>query len=259
MTHAEMAYKTVQQGQGTDQEQLVMGEIPQVYYIARRIHERLPQHVALEDLVHSGVLGLIDAVRNFDASKNVQFKSYAQFRIRGAILDSLRELDWASRRTRDKRKLVDQTIAALSLKLGRAPNDEEMAAELGIELTALHLLLGKLDSLNMVGQQVAYGDDNEQHDLIESAPARDEDNPFHQCLRTEMRDRLAGAIGSLSGKEQQVISLYYREELTMKEIASVLDIGESRVSQLHSAALKKLRSTLEAASVQGVKTFTSDC
>jgi len=198
-------------------------------------------------------------VRNFDSSKNVQFKSYAQFRIKGAILDSLRELDWASRRTRDKRKHVDQTIAALTTKFGRAPTEEEMAAELGIELTALHQLLGKLDSLNMIGQQVAYGEDNEQHDLIESAPAKEEDNPFQQLLRTEMRDRLAGAIGSLSGKEQQVISLYYREELTMKEIADVLDIGESRVSQLHSAALKKLRGTLEAARVHGMKTFTSDC
>jgi RNA polymerase sigma factor for flagellar operon FliA len=254
-----MAYKTVQTGQGNDQDQMVMGEIPQVYYIARRIHERLPQHVAFEDLVHSGVIGLIDAVRNFDASKNVQFKSYAQFRIRGAILDSLRELDWASRRTRDKRKHVDQTIAALTAKLGRAPTEEEMAAELGIELAALHQLMGRIDSLQMVGQQVSYGEDNEQHDLIESAPAREEDNPFHQCLHAEMRDRLAGAIGMLSGKEQQVISLYYREELTMKEIAGVLDIGESRVSQLHSAALKKLRATLEAASVQGSKTFTSDC
>ena len=210
MTHAEMAYKTVQQGQGTDQEQLVMGEIPQVYYIARRIHERLPQHVALEDLVHSGVLGLIDAVRNFDASKNVQFKSYAQFRIRGAILDSLRELDWASRRTRDKRKQVDQTIAALSLKLGRDPTDEEMAAELGIELTALHQLLGKLDSLNMVGQQVAYGEDNEQHDLIESAPAQGRGQsvspvpahrnagPFGGRHRVAFRKRTAGNFPLLS-------------------------------------------------------------
>jgi RNA polymerase sigma factor for flagellar operon FliA len=259
MTHAEMAYKEAQRGSGDDQDQLVMGEIPQVYYIARRIHERLPQHVALEDLVHSGVLGLIDAVRNFDASKNVQFKSYAQFRIRGAILDSLRELDWASRRTRDKRKRVDQTMALLSLKLGRKPTDEEMAAELGIELTALHQLLGKLDALSMVGQQVSVGEDDSQVDLVESAPAKEEDDPFHQCLRTEMRDRLAGVIGCLSGKEQQVISLYYKEELTMKEIAAVLDIGESRVSQLHSAALKKLRAALEAACVQGVQAFTSDC
>ena len=114
MTLAEAAYKEIQRGAGTDHDQMVMGEIPQVYYIARRIHERLPQHVSFEDLVHSGVLGLIDAVRNFDSSKNVQFKSYAQFRIKGAILDSLRELDWASRRTRDKRKHVDQTIAALA-------------------------------------------------------------------------------------------------------------------------------------------------
>lgn len=258
MTHAEMAYKQVQSV--NEQDQLVMGEIPQVYYIARRIHERLPQHVSFEDLVHSGVLGLIDAVRSFDATKNVQFRSYAQFRIRGAILDSLRELDWASRRTRDKRKRVDNIVAALSLKLGRAPTEEEMAAEMGIELTALHQLLGRLDALTMVGQQVSAGQDHgEQLDLIESAPAKTEDDPFHQCLRTEMRERLAGAISGLSKKEQQVIALYYREELTMREIADVLDIGESRVSQLHSGALKKLRATLEQASVAGVQAFTGDC
>jgi RNA polymerase sigma factor for flagellar operon FliA len=259
MTLAEMAYKQAQVA-GNEQDQMVLGEISQVYYIARRIHERLPQHVSFEDLVHSGVIGLIDAVRNFDASKNVQFKSYAQFRIRGAILDSLRDLDWASRRTRDKRKHVDEIVARLSLRLGRQPTEEEMAAEMGIELTALHQLLGRLDALTMIGQQVSSGnDDGEQLDLVESAPAKTEDDPFHQCLRTEMKERLAGAISVLSGKEQQVISLYYKEELTMREIAGVLDIGESRVSQLHSAALKKLRSTLEEAAVAGVEAFTSDC
>ncbi|HUK25266.1 MAG TPA: FliA/WhiG family RNA polymerase sigma factor [Terriglobales bacterium] len=254
MTQAEMAYQQAQRAE--DQDELVMGEIPQVYYIARRIHERLPQHVAFEDLVHSGVLGLIDAVRNFDASKNVQFKSYAQFRIRGAILDSLRELDWASRRTRDKRKRLDDLVARLSLKLGRQPSDEEMAAEMGIELTALHKLLGRLDNLSMVGQQVTFGQDrSEQHDLVESAPADPQEDPFHQCLRTEMRDRLAQAIAGLNQKEQQVVALYYREELTMREIAEVLEIGESRVSQLHSGALAKMRLALEEASVTGIQAF----
>jgi RNA polymerase sigma factor for flagellar operon FliA len=259
MTHAEMAYKQAQSG-GVNQEELVLGEIPQVYYIARRIHERLPQHVALEDLVHSGVIGLIDAVRNFDATRNVQFKSYAQFRIHGAIMDSLRDQDWASRRTRDKRKQLDGMVAKLALRLGRQPTDEELALEMGIELTALHKLLGRLDNLTMVGQQVAAGNDGEESvDLVESAPAKPEDDPFHQCLRTEMRDRLAQAITKLSPKEQQVVALYYKEELTMKEIAKVLDIGESRVSQLHSAALTKLRSTLEQASVEGMRAFTTNC
>jgi RNA polymerase sigma factor for flagellar operon FliA len=259
MTHAEMAYKQAQSS-GANQDEMVLGEIPQVYYIARRIHERLPQHVAIEDLVHSGVIGLIDAVRNFDASRNVQFKSYAQFRIHGAIMDSLRDQDWASRRTRDKRKQLDGVVAKLALKLGRQPSDEELALEMGIELTALHKLLGRLDNLTMVGQQVAAGNDGEESvDLVESAPAKTEDDPFHQCLRTEMRDRLAQAIAHLSKKEQQVVSLYYKEELTMKEIAKVLDIGESRVSQLHSGALTKLRGTLEQASVQGMAAFNTNC
>jgi len=259
MMQAEMAYRGAQ-ARSDDQDQMIMGEIPQVYYIARRIHERLPQHVVFEDLVHSGVLGLIDAARNFDAAKNVQFKSYAQFRIRGAILDSLRDQDWASRRARDKRKHLDEVVARLSLKLGRQPSDEELAAEMGLQLTALHKLQGKLDALNMVGQQVAYGQDrSEQHDLVESAPANAEEDPFHQCLRAEMRERLAQAISGLSKKEQQVVSLYYREELTMREIAEVMDIGESRVSQLHSGALAKLRATLAQQAVQGVQAFTTEC
>ena len=258
MMQAEMAYKGA--SQALDQDQMVMGEIAQVYYIARRIHERLPQHVSFEDLVHSGVLGLIDAARHFDAGKNVQFKSYAQFRIRGAIIDSLREQDWASRRARDKQKHLDGVLARLSLKLGRQPSDEELAAEMGIELTALHKLQGKLDALTIVGQQVSYGQDrSEQHDLVESAPADPGDNPFHQCLRSEMRERLAQAIAGLSKKEQQVVSLYYREELTMREIAEVMDIGESRVSQLHSGALAKLRSTLEQHAVQSAQAFTTEC
>jgi RNA polymerase sigma factor FliA len=258
MTPVETAYRDPA-AEKEYQNRLVMEQLPQVYYIARRIHERLPQHVSLDDLVHAGVLGLIEALRKYDAGKNVQFKSFAQFRIRGAILDSLRELDWGSRRVRRKARAMDQAIERLAAKLGRAPDEEEIAAELGIELAALHQLLGHLDGLEVKGQQASSGEDRgETFDLIESAPAPAENNPFHQCLRGEMKRSLAQAIASLSQKEQQVISLYYREELTMKEIAAVLGVVESRVSQLHTAALAKLRVVLQKKAVDGVAEFISD-
>jgi len=258
MTPADTAYRDTT-AEKEYQNRLVMEELPQVYYIARRIHERLPQHVLFDDLVHAGVLGLIEALRKYDARKNVQFKSFAQFRIRGAILDSLRELDWGSRRLRRKARNIDQAVEKLAAKLGRQPDEEEIAAELGIELTALHQLLGHLDGLELKGQQATSGEDrSETFDLIESAPAPAEESPFHQCLRGEMKKSLADAITALSKKEQQVISLYYREELTMKEIAAVLDVVESRVSQLHTAALAKLRAALEEKAVEGVSEFICD-
>jgi RNA polymerase sigma factor for flagellar operon FliA len=258
MTPVETAYRDAT-AEKEYQNRLVMEELPQVYYIARRIHERLPQHVAFEDLVHAGVLGLIEALRKYDASKNVQFKSFAQFRIRGAILDSLRELDWGSRRLRRKARSIDQATERLAAKLGRQPDEEEIAAELGIQLTALHQLLSHLDGLELVGQQTPSGEDrSETFDLIESAAAPAAESPFHECLRGEMKKALARAIASLSEKEQQVISLYYREELTMKEIAAVLEVVESRVSQLHTAALAKLRAALQQMAVEGVAEFISD-
>lgn len=258
MTPVETAYRDPA-AEKEYQNRLVMEQLPQVYYIARRIHERLPQHVSFDDLVHAGVLGLIEALRKYDARKNVQFKSFAQFRIRGAILDSLRELDWGSRRLRRKARVIDQAIEKLAAKLGRQPDEEEIAAEMGIHLAALHQLLGHLDGLELKGQQSTSGEDrDETFDLIESAPAPAEFNPFHQCLRGEMKRALAQAISTLSQKEQQVISLYYREELTMKEIASVLNVVESRISQLHTAALAKLRAALQDKAVEGVAEFMND-
>jgi len=224
---------------------LVMKDLPQVYYIARRIHERLPQHVCFEDLVHAGVLGLIEALGHYDAGKNVRFKAFAQFRIRGAILDSLRALDWGSRQLRRKHRSMNDAIAKLAAKLGRQPDEEEIASELGIQLTALHKLQRRLEGLGLLNQQIGTAEDSaKSFDLIESAAAPALDNPFHQCLRGEMNEDLDNAIATLSDKEQQVISMYYREELTMKEIAVVLGVVESRVSQIHTAGLAKLRTAL---------------
>jgi RNA polymerase sigma factor for flagellar operon FliA len=244
MTHAEQAYAS-QQVDTDERNRLILQELPQVHFIARRIHERLPQHVPFEDLVNAGVIGLMDALRSYDPSKGVQLRAFTQFRIRGAILDSLRELDWGSRRLRHKGRQIDEKMLQLEAKLGRQPTDEELAAESGMSLEQLQSVLAQLDGLEIVGQQVdSHVDRNETQDLIESAPSKEEDSPFEILARSEMKDQLAKAVSMLSSKEQLVLSLYYKDELTMREVADVLDITQSRVSQLHASALMKLRHTL---------------
>lgn len=248
MTQAELAYKEAQE-ETDGRDQLIVKELPQVNYIARQISERLPQHVPFEDLVHAGVIGLIESVNSYDASKSVPFKAYAKFRIRGAILDSLRELDWGPRRLRRKGRRIEETIAALSVRLGRQPEEEEIAKEMDISLTKLHEITQHLDGLMLVGQEVtAAHDRSDTQDLIESAPSPGDDNPFSLCLQSEIKDKLAKAICTLSEREQMVISLYYKEDLTMKEVASVLQIAESRVSQIHALAIPKIRAALLQAS-----------
>lgn len=244
MTKAELAYRENVDGTNQDRDEIVLRELPQVYYIARRIFDRLPQHVPFEDLVHAGVIGLIEAIRSYDATKAVPLKSFAKFRIRGAILDSLREMDWGSRLIRQKARRMEEAIARLAVKFGRQPEEDEIAAELGVTLKELHDTALRVDGLRLVGQEVsAFYDRSETQDLVESAPSPDE-GPDELCLRSQIRDQLAEAIETLNEKEQMVISLYYKEELTMKEIAAVLGIGESRVCQIHSLAIPKLRSAL---------------
>jgi RNA polymerase sigma factor for flagellar operon FliA len=244
MTHAEQAYAS-QQGDMEERNRLIMQELPQVNFIARRIHERLPQHVPFEDLVNAGVIGLIDALKSYDPGKGVQLRAFTQFRIRGAILDSLRELDWGSRRLRHKGRQIEEKVLLLEAKLGRKPSDDELAAEVGMSLEQLQSVLAQLDGLELLGQQVdSHIDRNESQDLIESAPANEEESPFEVLAQSELKEQLAKAVSQLSSKEQLVLSLYYKDELTMREVAAVLDITQSRVSQLHASALLKLRTTL---------------
>ncbi len=238
-----------------ERDELVLGQLQEVQFIARRIHERLPKSVPLEDLVHAGVLGLLGAAGKYDPSRNVRFKSYAQFRIRGAIIDSLRTLDYASRRTRSHGRRVDEATTHLSLRLGRQPTEEEIAGELGVSLVALRIAR-TLDSLETMGQQVAQRSDRpETHDLVESAPASPDDSPLAQLVRLEMQQHLAKAIRELSEREQQVVSLYYVEQLTMQQIATIMDVREPRISQIHCAALTKLRSFLEQKEIEGIRSF----
>jgi RNA polymerase sigma factor for flagellar operon FliA len=228
-----------------EREHILLQQMPQVHYIARRIRERLPRHIALEDLIHAGVLGLIDALNKYDQSKHVQFSSYAKFRIRGAILDSLREMDWSPRELRRKARKVQDTYNGLSTRLGRSPNESEMADALGVSLREFQDLLAELDGLEIGSLHLCSPRDGSDEDLCEFLPSAPEETPFFICLRSEMRRLLAQSISELPEKERQVLSLYYFEELTMKEVGELLRIGESRVSQIHSMAVIRLRSRLQ--------------
>ena len=227
------------------EERLMMEHLPTVRYLARRIHKRLPQHIEMDDLVSAGVLGLIDAFRKFDPGKKVPFRSYAQFRIRGAILDSLRTLDWSPRDLRRKGRAIEEAIRALTARLGRAPAEPEVAAELGMELGEYQQLLGELKGLEIGTLHVEHSEDSGEEELA-YIPNRPEDDPLFCCLKSEMRTHLASAVDQLPERERLVMTLYYYEEMTMKEIGLAMGVVESRVSQIHASAVLHLRSTLGA-------------
>jgi len=228
-----------------EQERLMLEHLPTVRYLARRIHERLPQHVEIDDLVSAGVLGLIDAFRKFDPAKKVQFRSYAQFRIRGAILDSLRTLDWSPRELRRKGRAIEEAIRALTARLGRTPTEPEIASELGIELGEYQQLLGELKGLEIGTLHVERSEDSGDEELA-YIPNKPEEDPLFVCLKSEMRARLAAAVDQLPERERLVMTLYYYEEMTMKEIGLTLGVVESRVSQIHASAVLHLRALLAA-------------
>jgi RNA polymerase sigma factor for flagellar operon FliA len=226
-----------------EEERIMIEHLPIVRYIARRIHERLPQHVEMEELVSAGVLGLMDAFQKFDPAKKVQFRSYAQFRIRGAILDSLRTLDWSPRDLRRKGRAIEQAMRTLTARLGRSPSEQEIAGELRMKLGDYQQLLGDLKGLEIGTLHLERSEDSGEEELA-YVPNRPEDDPLFRCLQGEMRQRLAEAIGNLPERERLVMTLYYYEELTMKEIGLTLGVVESRVSQIHASAVLRLRSML---------------
>jgi RNA polymerase sigma factor for flagellar operon FliA len=234
-----------------ERQRLLNENLSEVRYIARRIHDRLPSHVPFDDLVHAGIIGLIDAVDKFDPRKNVQLKSYARFRIRGAILDSLRQMDWSPRNLRRQARRIEEENRELAAELGRAPSEPELAARMGLGLEEYQQLLGELRGLDL-GSLQAQSEDSGSDEANAAVASRTEEDPFQLTLRTEMRTLLAQAIEELDEKERQVLGLYYLEELTMKEVGVILDIGESRVSQIHTAALIRVRSRLQGRLNSGV-------
>ena len=227
----------------TEQERVLLEHLPIVRFLARRIHERLPQHVDIEDLVSAGVVGLMDAFAKFDPAKKVQFRSYAQFRIRGAILDSLRTLDWSPRELRRKGRAVEEAIRVLTARLGRAPGENEIAAEMEMSLDDYQQLLGDLKGLE-IGTLHVERNENSGEEELAYVPGKLEDDPLFHCLRGELEERLTDAIAHLPDRERLVMTLYYYEEMTMREIGLALGVVESRVSQVHASAVVHLRAAL---------------
>ena len=213
-------------------------------FLARRIHERLPQHVDIEDLVSAGVVGLMDAFAKFDPDKKVQFRSYAQFRIRGAILDSLRTLDWSPRELRRKGRAVEEAIHVVTARLGRPPGEGEVAEELGVSLDEYQQLLGELKGLEIGTLHIERNEDSGEEELA-YVPGRPDEDPLFRCLRGELEERLADAISHLPERERLVMTLYYFEEMTMREIGLALGVVESRISQVHASAVMRLRVALK--------------
>ncbi len=243
---AVQAYEEMNNPAAANSDQLLLEQLPQVKYIARRIHERLPQHVPFDDLLHAGIVGLIDAMHKFDASKNVRFASYAKFRIRGAILDSLRDMDWSPRDLRRKARLLETTMQKLQTELGRSATEPELAKAMDMTLEEFQHMLDEIRGLEVGSLQVESLEDGRETDLGETLPGPPDQDPFSMCMQGERKQMLADAIAELPEREQQVLALYYQEELTMKEVGAVLGIGESRVSQIHSVAVARLRATLSS-------------
>ena len=233
-----------------EQERVLLEHLPIVRFLARRIHERLPQHVEIEDLVSAGVVGLMDAFQKFDPAKKVQFRSYAQFRIRGAILDSLRTLDWSPRELRRKGRAVEEAVRVLTAKLGHAPSEAEVAAEMTIGLEEYQQLLGDLKGLEIGTLHMERNEDSGEEELA-YVPGRPDEDPLFRCLRGELEERLADAIQNLPDRERLVMSLYYYEEMTMREIGLALGVVESRISQVHASAVVHLRAALKDLAARG--------
>jgi RNA polymerase sigma factor FliA len=229
-----------------ERDELILEHLPQIKYIAQRIYAKLPSHVEMNDLVSAGILGLLDAIEKFDPSRGVKFKTYAELRIKGAILDSLRNLDWAPRSLRKKSKDLERVYRDLEQRLGRPATDKEVCDELEISLEEYFELLDQIKGLNLGSFQDMQGTDDDKNGepLIKYVPDAPQKDPFLIFHKSEIQKILGTAIDTLPKKERLVISLYYYDELTMKEIGKVLGVNESRVSQLHTKAVLKLRTKL---------------
>lgn len=227
-----------------EREALILKHLPQVRLIARRIHERLPESVSLEDLVSNGAIGLIAAIDNYDPSQNVKLMTYAEYRIRGAILDGLRSQDWAPRQNRKHGRLIEAAIAKVEQRVGRTPSEGEIARELGIPVEEYRTWLAETEGVQMANLEFVGGGP-ESVNLLRLISDSDATLPSRVMERAELERLLAQAIGNMPKPERTVLSLYYYEELNLREIAAIMDLHLSRISQLKTQAILRLRTVLQ--------------
>ncbi len=234
-------------------DRVVMEHLPLVKAIAVRVHEGLPVHVELDDLVHAGILGLFDAATKYNPNKKVAFASYAKHRIKGAILDSLRQLDWASRDMRRRHRQVEQITRDLCALLHRQPTEDELAERMGVAVSRWRQMALDLRNVGLVS---ADSRSQEQDELPPpDYPGSPDSQPDQMCAREQLRERLEQAMQVLPERYRKVVVLYYANELTMKEIGGMLGINESRVSQIHKAALEKMAAVLQENGITSARAF----
>jgi RNA polymerase sigma factor for flagellar operon FliA len=234
-------------------DQLILEHMPLVTAIAVHIQKSVPVHIELDDLIHAGVMGLFDAATKYRDDKEVAFPTYAKHRIRGAILDSLRQQDWASRDLRKRYKQMEAVTRDLTAKLQRSPTEAEIADAMGLSRRRWQALMVDFRSLGAAAIQQHAGD-REEYLLPEpaSAPALAPDQVF---ARSELRHRLETAMKDLPKRYRQVVKLYYERDLTMKEIGGLLGVNESRVSQIHKSALERMQTTLTGTGIHSSTMF----
>ncbi|WP_094547383.1 FliA/WhiG family RNA polymerase sigma factor [Petroclostridium xylanilyticum] len=223
-------------------EKLILEYSPLVKYVAGRLSIYFGNNVDYEDLLSYGIFGLIDAIDKFDLSKGVKFETYASLRIRGAIIDNIRKLDWVPRTLRQKNKEIEKAFTELEAKLGRPPLDSEIAGQLGISIDDFHKIINDLNVSHLISLDEFLEQNYEMN--VEFFNDNQLGNPTTYIESNEIKSILASAIDKLSDKEKTVITLYYFEELTLKEISAIMKVSESRISQLHSKAVTRLRSKL---------------
>lgn len=230
-----------------DKSQLIRDHLYLVDIIARRMVTQVPAFMNRDDIKSAGMLGLLDAANKFDSAKNILFKTFAEYRIRGAILDEMRKLDWFSRTLRDKQTRVGKTITDLELELGRDPEDHEVAKAMNMSLDEYRTMVGEVSHLGCVSLNETLDQSDEGRSFLDClSDERPGAAPGARIEEQQLTKKMAEVLAQLSEKERLVVTLYYYEELTQKEIAEVLELSEGRVSQLHSQALIKLRTKLGA-------------
>lgn len=227
----------------TERERLIMEHMPQVRLIARRIHDRLPGAISLDDLISTGIVGLISAIDRYDATQGVKLKTYAEYKIRGAILDSLREMDWAPRQQRKRARLIESAVAQLEQMLRREPTEDELSDFLGIDVEEYREWQADSHSASIGSLDMSW--DEPGSEPVNAVSDSEEHWPSQLLEKTELHRLLVQAVDRLPYAERTILSLYYLEELTLREIAKVMSMHESRVSQLKTQGVARLRNHLD--------------
>ncbi|HEX8785472.1 MAG TPA: RNA polymerase sigma factor FliA [Telluria sp.] len=227
-----------------DKNSLLTDHMPLVKRLAHQMKAKLPPSVEVDDLVQAGMIGLLDAINRYEENHGAQFETYAVLRIRGAMLDELRSSDWMPRSTRQNMRKVEQAMNALQQQLGRPPSESEVAKSLKLSLVDYQEMLGDSGGHQLVYYEDFHDNDGEGHDSFLDRYAVDDDDPLKALLDTDFRQAVIDAIDGLPPREKMLMGLYYEEELNLKEIGAVMGVSESRVSQLHTQAVARLRANL---------------